>query len=293
MRKLMESMTHEIKKNKLLLSEHRRTTEFLFTMLFLSMLPLSVDAETRIRCASTTSTQNSGLFDYILPMFEKRTGIKVDVIAVGTGAAIGIGKRGDADVVFVHAKEQELKAVEEVYFVNRQDVMYNDFVIIGPPNDPIEIKETKSASGAFIKIAENSYSFVSRGDKSGTHTKELSIWKIAGIDPKGSKWYLEVGQGMEKTQRIANEKRAYTLTDRGTWLATEERDKLEMIIVLEGDPLLFNQYGVMAVNPEKHKHVKIKEAMEFIDWLISKEGQQAIASFRDKKGNQLFIPNGR
>jgi tungstate transport system substrate-binding protein len=245
---------------------------------------------TRIRCASTTSTQNSGFFDYILPIFEKKTGIKVDVVAVGTGAAIEMGKRGDADLVFVHAKEQELKAVEEGLFVNRHDVMYNDFVIIGPSSDPAKIKGMKSAPEAFRKISESSR-FVSRGDNSGTHTKELSIWKKASIEPKGQKWYLEVGQGMEKTQRIANEKRAYTLTDRGTWLGTKDRDKLDMIIIFEGDPLLFNQYGVMAVNPERHKHVKYKEAMEFINWLISKEGQKAIASFRDKNGNQLFIPN--
>ncbi len=265
---------------------------FLFIIL-LMFIPSVVSAETRIRCASTTSTQNSGLFDYILPIFEKKTGIKVDVIAVGTGAALEIGKRGDADFVFVHAKELELKAVEEGYFVNRHDVMYNDFVIIGPDNDPAKIKGLKSAADAFRKISESGQSFVSRGDNSGTHTKELSIWKKAGIDPEGQKWYLEVGQGMEKTQRIANEKRAYTLTDRGTWLATKEKDKLEMIIVFEGDPILFNQYGVMAVNPARHEHVKYKESMEFISWLISKEGQQAIASFKDKNGNQLFIPNAK
>jgi len=234
-----------------------------------------------------------GIVGYILPMFEKDTGIKVKVVARGTGAAIEMGKRGDADVVFVHAKEQELKAVEEGSFVNRHDVMYNDFVIIGTPNDPARIKGIKSAAEAFLKIGKSGEPFVSRGDNSGTHTKELAIWKKAGIDPKGQKWYLEVGQGMEKTQRIANEKRAYTLTDRGTWLATKDNDKLEMAIVLEGDPLLFNQYGIMAVNPEKHKHVKYKEAMEFINWLISKEGQQAIASFKDKLGNQLFIPNAK
>jgi len=301
--------------------------------------------EARIRCASTTSTQNSGLFDYLLPIFEQKTGIKVDVIAVGTGAAIEIGKRGDADVVFVHAKEQELKAVDEGWFVNRHDVMYNDFVIIGPSDDPAKIKGLKSVDEAFQKIAKSTSLFVSRGDNSGTHTKELSIWKKTGIDPKphdiydtnkdanypspiplpqgegargrvkngifaarGERWYLETGQGMEKTQRIANEKRAYTLTDRGTWLATKDKDNLEMIIVLEGDPALFNQYGVMVVNPvrmfergvlsngvnpSKHEHVKYKEAMEFINWLISKEGQGAISSFKDKNGNQLFIPNAR
>ncbi len=265
-------------------------------------------AQARIRCASTTSTQNSGLFDYILPLFEKKTGIKVDVVAVGTGAAIEIGKRGDADVVFVHAKEQELKAVEEGWFVNRHDVMYNDFVIIGPSDDPAKIKGLKSVDEAFQKIAKSTSLFVSRGDNSGTHTKELSIWKKTGIAPQGNKWYLETGQGMEKAQRIANEKRAYTLTDRGTWLATKDKDNLEMIIVLEGDPALFNQYGVMVVNPvrmfergvlsngvnpSKHEHVQYKEAMEFINWLISKEGQGAISSFKDKNGNQLFIPNAK
>jgi len=265
----------------------------ILTLVLWTLNGAALAAEKEILCASTTSTENSGLFGYILPMFEKDTGIKVKVVARGTGAAIEMGKRGDADVVFVHAKEQELKAVEEGSFVNRHDVMYNDFVIIGTPNDPARIKGIKSAAEAFLKIGKSGEPFVSRGDNSGTHTKELAIWKKAGIDPKGQKWYLEVGQGMEKTQRIANEKRAYTLTDRGTWLATKDNDKLEMAIVLEGDPLLFNQYGIMAVNPEKHKHVKYKEAMEFINWLISKEGQQAIASFKDKLGNQLFIPNAK
>ena len=254
----------------------------------------NVGAETRIKCASTTSTQNSGLFDYLLPIFEKKTGIKVDVVAVGTGASIEIGKRGDADIVMVHAKELELKAVEEGAFVNRYDLMYNDFVIIGPTDDPLKIQGMKSAVEAFKKIgAQDKVPFASRGDKSGTHTMELGLWKKAGLDPKGQKWYLEVGQGMEKTQRIANEKKAYTLTDRGTWLATKDKDKLEMVVVLEGDPALFNQYGVMAVNPEKHQQVKYKEAMVFVDWLISPEGQKAIGDFKDKNGNQLFIPNAK
>jgi tungstate transport system substrate-binding protein len=253
----------------------------------------TVAAETRMRMASTTSTQNSGLFDYLLPIFEKKTGIKIDVVAVGTGASIEIGKRGDADVVFVHAKEQELQAVQEGAFVNRHDVMYNDFVIIGPPNDPAKVKGMKSAADALKQIAGAGASFVSRGDKSGTHTKELSLWKKAGLEPAGQKWYIEIGQGMEKTQRMADEKKAYTLTDRGTWLATKDKDKLDLIIVLEGDPTLFNQYGVMAVNPEKHKHVKYKEAMDFVNWIISKEGQDAVAAFKDKNGNALFIPNAK
>jgi len=250
-------------------------------------------AASSILCSSTTSTENSGLFGYILPMFEKKTGIKVKVVARGTGAAIEMAKRGDADVTFVHAKAQELKAVQEGWFVNRHDVMYNDFVIIGPADDPLKIRGIKSAAAAFKKIAESSVNFVSRGDKSGTHTKELALWKSAGINPKGQKWYLEAGAGMEKTQRVANEKRAYTLTDRGTWLATKDRGKLDMVIVLEGDKVLFNQYGVMAVNPEKHKHVKYAEAMQFVNWLISKEGQEAIGAFKDKFGNQLFIPNAK
>lgn len=260
-------------------------------MVFLSLgIPIGADAASEIICASTTSTENSGLFGHILPIFEKKTGIKVKVVARGTGAAIEMGRRGDADVAFVHAKEQELKAVEEGFFTDRHDVMYNDFIIIGPSDDPARIRGMKSAPDALKKISGLS-SFVSRGDNSGTHTKELSLWKKAGIDPKGQKWYLEAGQGMEKTQRIANEKRAYTLTDRGTWLATKDKDKLEMVVVLEGDPVLFNQYGIMAVNPQKHKHAKYKEAMEFINWLISKEGQQSIASFKDGLGNQLFYPN--
>jgi len=257
------------------------------------LVAASVAADTRIRCASTTSTQNSGLFDYLLPIFEKKTGIKIDVVAVGTGAALEIGKRGDADVVLVHAPDLEINALQEGFFVNRREVMYNDFIVIGPANDPLKIKGLRSAPEAFKKIAAQGAPFVSRGDKSGTHTKELAIWKQAGIEPKGQKWYLEVGQGMEKTQRIANEKRAYTLTDRGTWLATKDKDKLEMVVVLEGDPALFNQYGVMAVNPEKHKNVKFKEAMELVDWLVSPEGQQAIRDFKDKNGNQLFVPNAK
>ena len=271
----------------------RKIIRFVSVLLIVLLSSASAFSATEIICASTTSTENSGLFGYILPIFEKKTGIKVKVVARGTGAAIEMGKRGDADVVFVHAKEQELKAVEEGYFVNRHDVMYNDFVIIGPPDDPAKIKGIKSAIDAFRKIAESGSPFVSRGDNSGTNTKELEIWRKAGIDPKGQKWYLEAGQGMEKTQRIANEKRAYTLTDRGTWLATSEKDKLEMVILLEGDPILFNQYGVMAVNPEKQKHVKYKEVQEFINWIISKEGQQTIASFKDKYGNQLFIPDAK
>ncbi|MCG6553912.1 MAG: extracellular solute-binding protein, partial [Candidatus Magnetominusculus sp. LBB02] len=228
---------------------------------------------------------------YILPIFQKKTGIRVDVIAVGTGAAIEIGKRGDVDVVFVHAKELELKEVQAGWFVNRRDVMYNDFVLIGNADDPAHVKAMRSAVDSFKAIAEKGTAFVSRGDKSGTHLKELAIWKEAGIDPKGKAWYMEAGQGMEKTQRIADELKAYTLTDRGTWLS--KKDKLDMQVLVEGDPILFNQYGVMAVNPEKYKDAKYKEAMAFVDWLTSKEGQDVIASYKDKNGNALFIPNAK
>ena len=268
-----------------------RTISFLLIAIF--CIASSSSAETRMRMASTTSTQNSGLFDHILPLFEKKTGIAVDVVAVGTGASIEIGKRGDADVVFVHAKEQELKAVDEGFFVNRHDVMYNDFVVIGPPDDPAKVKGMSLVTDAFKAIARSGAPFVSRGDRSGTHTKELSIWKRASIEPAGNPWYLEVGQGMAKTQRIADEKRAYALTDRGTWLATKDVDKLDLVVLLAGDPALFNQYGVMAVNPEKHKHVKYKEAMVFVNWLVSEEGQSAIAAFKDKNGNALFTSNAR
>lgn len=250
-------------------------------------------AESRIRMASTTSTENSGLFGYLLPIFEKLSGITIDAVAVGTGAAIEIGKRGDADVVFVHAREQELKAVEEGFFVNRHDVMYNDFVIIGPPADPAKVAHRKKALDVFRAIASTKSAFVSRGDKSGTHTKELALWKAAGIDPTGKSWYREAGQGMEKTQRIADELQAYTMSDRGTWLSVKDRNKLELLLLFEGDPPLFNQYGVMAVNPEKNGNVKYKEAMRFVDWIVSKEGQAAIAAFKDKSGNALFIPNAK
>ena len=246
-----------------------------------------------IICASTTSTQNSGLFDHILPLFEKKTGIKVRVIAVGTGAALEIGKRGDADVVLVHAKDDELQMVAEGWFADRHDLMYNDFIILGPPADPAAIRGMKEAHAAFAEIASKKAVFVSRGDNSGTNKKEMKLWKAAGLDPKGKAWYLEVGQGMAKTLRIAGEKQAYTLTDRGTYFSLKDRERIELNTVLEGDPDLFNQYGVMAANPKKHSHVKNQEALTFIAWLTSDEGQKAIAAFKDDKGNQLFTPNAR
>ncbi|QWR78970.1 tungsten ABC transporter substrate-binding protein [Candidatus Magnetomonas plexicatena] len=246
----------------------------------------TLNAETSIKCATTTSLQNSGLLDYILPLYKKKTGIRVDAVAVGTGAAIEIGKRGDADFVFVHAKELELKAVQDGYFINRMEFMYNDFIIVGPANDPAKIKGIKAASESFEKISKSGSLFISRGDNSGTHVKELSIWKESGINPKEQSWYLEAGQGMSKTLRLAFEKYAYTLTDRSTWLMS--REKQELLLLLEGDPILINHYSVMAVNPEKNPTAKYKEAMEFINWVTSKEGTDAIREFKDKAGNQLF-----
>jgi len=266
----------------------------LLLALILSLTLLSpAFAEEVIICASTTSTQNSGLFEHILPVFEKKTGIKVKVVAVGTGAALEMGKRGDADVALVHAKDDELKMVQEGWFVDRHDLMYNDFVIVGHSSDPAKIKGIKEAQSAFQKIAGAKAVFISRGDQSGTHKKELSLWKAIGIDPAGKEWYLEVGQGMSKALRMAGEKQAYTLTDRGTYLSMEDNLRNELKILVEGDPVLFNQYGVMAINPVKHPSVKYKEAMVFINWLISEEGQKVIASFKDNKGNQMFFPNAK
>jgi tungstate transport system substrate-binding protein len=251
----------------------------------------TVIAEDTIICASTTSTQNAGLFDHILPLFEKKTGIHVRVIATGTGAALEISKRGDADVVVVHSKEDELRMVKEGWFVNRHDFMFNDFIVIGPSSDPAGGKKLRHASELFKAVASGGALFISRGDNSGTHKKELRLWNGAGIIPNGKSWYFEVGQGMAKTIRIAAEKRAYALTDRGTYLSLKDKERLDLQIILEKDPALFNQYGVMAVNPEKHPHVKYIEAMNFINWVISTEGQEAIASFEDTRGNQLFYPN--
>lgn len=245
----------------------------------------------RIRCASTTSTQNSGLFVVLLPAFERKTGIKIDVIAVGTGQALKLGQRGDVDVVFVHSKEEELRLAAEGYFVDRRDVMYNDFILLGPPGDPARASGDKSAAAALAQIAAAGAAFVSRGDDSGTHKMELALWKTAGIVPKGRTGYMEIGQGMEAALRVASEKAAYTLADRGTWLAVKDRKNLALRVLLEGDPALFNQYGVMAVNPRRHPHVRFKEAMAFIEWIASPEGQRIIAGFKDKNGNPLFIPN--
>jgi tungstate transport system substrate-binding protein len=241
--------------------------------------------------ATTTSVENSGLLSFLLPIFEKKTDIKVKVVARGTGAAIEMGRRGDADAVFVHAEELELEALKQGYFINRRKVCYNDFIIVGPKSDPAHVRGAKTVFEAFKRIAKTDSLFVSRGDRSGTHIKELKIWEKIGVNPQGQKWYLSAGQGMEKTLRIANEKQAYTLTDRGTWLAI--KDRLDLAILFGKDSFLRNQYSVMAVNPQRHKGIRYEEAMIFINWITSEEGQRLIGSFRDKQGNPIFIPNAQ
>ena len=243
-----------------------------------------------ITVASTTSTEQSGLFKHLLPIFEKKSGIQVRVVAVGTGQALDIGRRGDADVVLVHAKPLEEKFMAEGQGVKRYDVMYNDFVLIGPKSDPAHVQGTKDVAVAFRKIKEAQAPFVSRGDRSGTHFAELKIWRLAGIDiarEKGA-WYRDTGQGMGPALNTAAAMNAHILSDRGTWLSFKNRG--DLVIAVEGDRRLYNQYGVMLVNPAKHPNVKAKLGQAFIDWLISPEGQDAIASYRIN-GEQLFFPN--
>ncbi len=253
---------------------------------------LSQAAERAIVVASTTSTQNSGLFDYILPKFEAKTGIKVHVVAVGTGQAIRLARRGDADVLFVHHKPSELKFVADGFGVKRFDVMYNDFVLVGPADDPAHVRGMKDAAAAFARIAEARAVFASRGDDSGTNKAERALWKAAGIDvdKASGAWYRETGSGMGATLNTASALDAYTLSDRGTWLSF--RNKGRLTVLVEGDPRLFNQYGVTLVNPKKFPHVKAAEGQAFIDWLLSDEGQAAIASYR-VNGEQLFFPNAK
>jgi tungstate transport system substrate-binding protein len=250
----------------------------------------AVAQDKSIVVASTTSTQDSGLFDHILPLFEAETGIDVRVVAQGTGQALDTGRRGDADVVFVHAKAQEEKFIEEGFGVKRFDVMYNDFVLIGPKSDPAGIRGSTDIAAALTAIQTREAPFVSRGDKSGTHSAELKLWKEAGIDIAAAKgdWYREIGQGMGAALNTAGAMDAYVLSDRGTWLSFKNRGELD--IVVEGDKRLFNQYGVMLVNPEKHPSVKADLGQSFIDWLISPEGQEAIGEY-EIDGKQLFFPN--
>ena len=268
---------------------NKKLLPFFFLLVF---LPSALYAGESIKCASTTSTRNSGLLEYLLPIFKADSGIDVQIIAVGTGAALKLGQRGDVDCVLVHAEDLEKKLVEEGYFVEREEVMYNDFVILGPASDPAGVSETDQPTEAFKKIRDAKANFATRGDNSGTNMRENRIWASTGKMPdRNDKWYLSTGQGMAKTIRIASEKKAYTLSDRGTWLSMQDKAKLDLSIALEGDPTLFNQYGVMIVNPAKHNHVDYRLARNFVIWLTSPAGQQAIGAFRDDKGNALFTPN--
>ncbi len=239
---------------------------------------------------STTSTQNSGLFDHILPKFTEKTGIEVRVVAVGTGQALKNARNGDGDVVLVHSKPDEEEFVAEGWGVKRHDLMYNDFVIVGPPSDPARIANLETADEALKKIAEAEAPFVSRGDDSGTHKAEMRLWERAGMDPNDAsgQWYFDTGSGMGATLNTAVGKRAYTLTDRGTWL--NFANKGDFKILLENDPRLFNQYGVILVNPERHPRVKAKQGQAFVDWLTGGAGQRAIASYQID-GEVLFLPN--
>jgi tungstate transport system substrate-binding protein len=242
--------------------------------------------------ASTTSTENSGLFDYLLPKFTAETGIRVHVVAVGTGAALDLGKRCDADALLVHAKRLELKYVAAGYGIDRHDVMYNDFVIVGPSSDPAHIAGMQDAAVAFAKVYHAKAVFLSRADKSGTNDKELELWKLAHLDPlpASGRWYKETGAGMGDTLNTARAMDAYTLSDRATWLSF--RNKGDLRILVQGDPTLFNQYGVMMVNPKRCPEVKIDLARKFDDWLLSPRGQQVIGSYR-LDGEQLFHPDAK
>ncbi len=263
--------------------------------LFAAALSLSFSTPSRagdkfIVVQSTTSTQNSGLLDYMLPKFTKKTGIQVRVVAVGTGQALKNARNGDGDVVLVHAKPAELKFVREGWGVKRYDVMYNDFIIVGPSKDPAHIAGMKNAPAALTKIAQAKAPFASRGDNSGTYKKEMALWKDTKINPKAhsGRWYRETGSGMGATLNAAVGMGAYTLTDRGTWISFKNKDHFKILV--QGDPNLFNQYGVILVNPAKHPNVKVKWGREFINWITGPEGQAVIASYR-LHGKQLFHPN--
>lgn len=258
--------------------------------IFLGLTSQAYAQDKFITVASTTSTEQSGLFKHILPPFEKKFGIQVRVVALGTGQALDVARRGDADVVFVHDQVAEEKFLAEGYGVKRLEVMYNDFVLVGPKSDPAKVTGGKDIIAAYKKIAGAKAPFASRGDKSGTHAAELRLWKDAAIDPQMGKgtWYRETGSGMGPTLNTASAMNAYAFTDRGTWLAFKNRG--ELTILVEGDRRLFNQYGVMLVNPQKHPHVKREMGQAFIDWVVSGEGQQTIASYQIG-GHSLFVPN--
>jgi tungstate transport system substrate-binding protein len=244
----------------------------------------------RLKLSTTTSTDNSGLLYVLLPPFEKMFNVKVDVVPVGTGKALKLAENGDVDVTMVHARSLEDKFVAEGYGVNRRDLMYNDFVIIGPVSDPAGIKKAKTAAEALKLIAGKRAVFVSRADRSGTNVKELKIWKEAGINPSGS-WYLEAGKGMGAVLTMSDEKSAYTMTDRATYLSFIGGKKISLPVLFEGDPILFNPYGIMAVNPARYPHANYVKAMALIGWVTSQEGQKIIKEFgKENFGRPLFIP---
>lgn len=255
--------------------------------LLLAVAALAPAQSGRLRLSTTTSTDNSGLLGFIIPPFEKKTGLKVDVIAVGTGKALALGQNGDVDVVLVHARSEEDKFVAAGHGVNRRDVMHNDFIILGPAADPAGVKGLKDAAEALRRIAAKQASFVSRGDESGTHVKEKELWAKVGVKPEG-RWYKEAGQGMGEVIVMSDNLGGYTLADRGTWLSMKRKVGLQILV--EGDPVLFNPYGVIAVNPAKHPHANYDGAMAFIAWLTSREGQQLIANFK-VDGDVLFFPD--
>lgn len=267
----------------------RRIRAVLFASLLTCCPGFAIAAEA-ILVQSTTSTANSGLYDYLLPLFEAESGIRVNVVAVGTGQAIKNARNGDGDVLLVHARPAEEQFVKEGYGVSRYDLMYNDFVIVGPNSDPAGIKGMTDARAALRKIREKGAIFASRGDDSGTHKKELALWQAANIDPTvdSGKWYRETGSGMGATLNIAVGMKAYTMTDRATWISFKNR--AQHVILAEGDDVLFNQYGVILVNPKRNPRVNAEAGQKFIDWLLSESGQQAIASFQ-LEGQQLFFPN--
>jgi len=265
----------------------------LLAALLLFGLPVAGQAQERfITVSSTTSTEQSGLFGHILPIFTRETGIAVRVVALGTGQALDVGRRGDADVVFVHDRAAEERFVAEGFGGPRRHVMFNDFVITGPGVDPARIAGLRDTNEALRRIAAARAPFISRGDRSGTHAAELRLWQMAGVDPAAGRgqWYREVGQGMGPALNTAAAQGAYILADRGTWLSF--RNRQDQRVLVEGDTRLFNQYGVMLVNPQRHPHVKAADGQRFIDWILSPAGQEAIASYRIN-GEQLFFPNAR
>jgi len=269
----------------------KNLSKLLLAGLFSVALIGQASAQKSIVLSSTTSTEQSGLFGHILPPFEKKTGIQVKVVAVGTGQALDIGRRGDADVVFVHDKVAEEKFVADGFADKRIEVMYNDFVLIGPKGDPAKVGGGKDIQVALKKIADSKATFVSRGDKSGTHAAELRYWKGADVAVSANlPWYKETGSGMGPALNTASGMNAYILSDRATWLSFKNRG--DLTILVQGDPKLFNQYGVMLVSSAKHPQVKKAEGQAFIDWLISKEGQDTIASYK-VSGEQLFFPNAK